>query len=185
MRAKQCKRNERHEDYKNLTQRASSQSVLSQLQVSCVFFQKISIELPVFPLNLSCSVFCLFLPKISPFFQPHVLFLFMQASHAPCSRLNHHFLLSHFNHPPPQLLICSTTSIAAMASGWSHPCHVSHACRFMEVVPHFKKISSAHLRGDIKYPLVLLIKAIIINTRVGLQKEGVYKYDPLWWSSRV
>ena len=47
------------------------------------------------------------------------------------------------------------------------------------------KISSIPLRGNIKYPLVLLIKAIIINTRVGLQKEGVYKYVPLWWSSQV
>ena len=57
MRAKQCKRNERHGDYRNLTWRAPSQSVLSQLQVSCVFFQKISIELSVFPLNFSYSAF--------------------------------------------------------------------------------------------------------------------------------
>ena len=92
----------------------------------------------------------------------------------PCSCSNHHFLLSLFNHPPPQLLLYSIASTAAMASRWSHPCHASHTCSFMEAIPHFRKISSAPLQGDIKYPLVLLIKAIIINTKVGLQKEGVY-----------
>ena len=40
---------------------------------------------------------------------------------------------------------------------------------------HFKWISSAPLWGDMKYLFVLLIKAIIINTGIGLQKEGVYK----------
>ena len=90
---------------------------------------------------LSSLSFALFFFQVvfPPFFQPPVLFLFMQSSHVPCFCSNHHFLLSPFNHPPPQLLICSIASIAAMASGWSHLCHASYACSFMEVVLHCKQ----------------------------------------------
>ena len=131
-------------------------------------------------------LFCFSLPKISPFFKPPVLFLFMQASYAPCSCSDHHFLISPFNHLPSQLLICSIASTVAMASGWSHPCHTSPACSFMEVVPHFKTNIFKSSWGDIKCPLVLLIKAIIINTRVGLQKKRVYRRPkPNLWGKTI
>ena len=95
----------------------------------------------------------------SPFFQPPVLFLFMQTSHVPYSCSDHHFLLSLFNHPPPQLLLCSTALIAAMASRWSYPCHASHACNFMEVVPHFQKNIFSSSPGWYKIPFSAIDKS--------------------------
>ena len=104
-------------------------------------------------------LFCFSLPKISPFFKPPVLFLFMQASYAPCSCSDHHFLISPFNHLPSQLLICSIASTVAMASGWSHLCHASHACSFMEVVPHFKKNIFSSSSGWYKIPFGAINKS--------------------------
>ena len=54
MRVKQCKRNEGYGDYRNLTWRASSQSVLPLLQGSfLIFLKKIPIEFPDSPLSTS------------------------------------------------------------------------------------------------------------------------------------
>ena len=172
MRAKHGKRNERHGDYRNLTQRALSQSMLSQLQVSYVFFQKISIELPIFPLKLSCSFFLfLFAQNFSIFSTSYAISfhasfscsLFLLRSSFPAISFQSYpspttHLLHYLNCRHGFRMVTSLLRISCMQLHGSYP--------LLQ-----KNIFNSSL-GDIKYPLVLLIKVIIINTRVGLQKEG-------------
>ena len=106
-----------------------------------------SSEAPSCLISLNSPSFCSVVPFLyfrmfpsfqtthSPLLNLLCSFFSYQSLSAPLS--DHHFMLFHSNHPHLQLLLYSTVATTAMAR-WSHLCHASHACNFMEAVPHFK-----------------------------------------------
>ena len=110
MRVKQCKRNEGHGDYRNLTWRAFSQSMLPLLQVSClILLKKIPTQFPGSPLSTSLAhLFSFsFTYHKNPALTLYIFFL--EKSHSAVAPLfffsSYHPKPAPSKHPAPSLVI--------------------------------------------------------------------------------